>query len=352
MLGPRATRVVLPPLLALLLAAGAARAHDVSADLNAGLTTSSSANPRFGSAGANAAFTYDFSEAVSAWLGLGYLRDLPTRTAETQSPGSNVFLFHAGGLFLPTEHWTVLTQLSVSPPSQQLSATSVPLPRLNRSADVVLRSTTNTEALTVVGGYATNGESAWEHAVDATVGVMRFGVAQTLDERTPSYATVSAVCANAERLPICSIVRGVQSDLWQVRLGGSYTATVKEKLDATLEALGYLYSADPTSVGYFSVVVAGRLGPELGTGVPVAPFALSVRPSLAYRFERVTLRASYQAGAYVQALGVNHQLTARLSVKVSDHVKLLTSLTGQVDGVGQRLESWGASLSLGVLASF
>lgn len=347
MSGPRALACALS-----LLLARAAGAHDVAVDLNGALTTSSNSNPRLGSLGANAAFTYDFTDAVSAWLGVSYFRDLPTRTAETSSPGSNVFLLNAGALFLPTEHWTLLTLLSVSPPSPQLSATSVFVPRLNRSADVVIRSTTNTQALTVLGGYATNGESAWEHAVDATVGVMRFGSLQALDERTPSFATLSTLCAAAERLAFCPILRGVQSDLWQVKLGGGYTATLGERFDAALEVLGYLYSKDPTSVGYFALVIAGRQGPELGTGVPVAPYAVTVRPSVAYRFEKVTLRGSYQAGAYVQGLGVNHQVTLRLSVKVHEQVKLLGSLTGQVDGVGQALESWGASASLGVLVSF
>ncbi len=336
----------------LLFTSSPALAHDVSADVTGSLTTSSSTNPRVGSLGANAAFTYDFSDAVSAWLGLSYFRDLPTRTAQTSSPGSNVFLVNAGGLFVPSEHWTVLSLLSVSPPAEQLSATSLFVPRLNRSADVVLRSTTNTQALTLVGGYATNGESSFEHGFDATLGVARFGTLQVLDERTAGFAAVSSLCAAAERLSFCPLVRGVPSELWQVKVGGGYTLTIKERFDAALEVLGSLYSKDPTSVGYFSVVIAGRTGPELGTGVPVAPYALTVRPSVSYRFEKVTLRGSYQAGVYVQGLGVNHQLTARVSVKVHRQVKLVGSLTGQVDGVGQALESWGLSSSVGVLVSF
>ena len=118
-------------------------AHDISADTTGTLTTSSSNNPRAGSFGANLGGTAEFNDFVSAWAGFGYTRDLGTKTGDSKSDGSNVFLINAGVMWLPTDNWMFMASGNFSPRVEQQSALALALRTGTTSDAVVINTTTD-----------------------------------------------------------------------------------------------------------------------------------------------------------------------------------------------------------------
>lgn len=126
--------------LVLALATGA-WAHDVSVELGGTLTTTSANNPRAGAFSLGASGAYDLNERWSVLGGLLYTRDLATRTPESFSPGSNIFLLNLGAMWLPTDSLMTTLSLTGSPPAQQSNATTV-TGLQGRAVDLVVASTT------------------------------------------------------------------------------------------------------------------------------------------------------------------------------------------------------------------
>jgi len=324
-----------------LMFAAHAQAHDVVVDLLGNVTTASQSNPRSGSAGVGASGSYDLTDELTVFGGATFLRDFGTRTPESSSAGSNVFLLNAGVMWLPTEHLMFMASLMGSPPSPQRNALTIDF--LTGSADVVLNGTNASVGGSVLASAATAGDSRWEHTVDASVGVTHFESAQVVELGSgPRARLFRAACERTPSKGYCPLITGVSTPLTQVRLGAAYTATLFSKLDLSLDAAGFLFDRDPTSVGTFSTVVLGRETPDVGLGVPVAPWAFTARPAALYRFNRVSVRLAYQLGVYTAGLGFNHLVSLRLSVSVTRSVRLSLSVLGQTD-VDQAGPSTGAA---------
>lgn len=332
-------------LLAFVLALGAAsaRAHDLAADVSGTLTTTSANNPRAGAFSLGVSGSYDVSERWSLLGTLLYTRDLATRTADSFSPGSNIFLLNVGVLWLPTD--SLMTTLAVlgSPPVVQSNATTVSGPL--RTADVVVDSRTWSLGAAWNGLWTSGGLTDLEHTVDVSLGFTQFGVWQQLAvPNTAAGRLLTSACATGDPYAICPLVRGQATPLSQGRLGLGYTATLFGRTEVGLDAAYFLYSAPPSQVGYFSLVTLGR---EVGSGVPVLPLLLSVRPRVSHRFGPVTLRLSYQYGLYTEALGALHAATLKASWKVSAAWRLSLSVTAQADVSGGSLSNPGGQALLG-----
>lgn len=340
--------------LALLLVCPAppALAHDVGVDLLGNLTTSSATNPRVGSAGLSLSGSVDFSDRWTGFLLATYLRDFATRTPESASSGTNVFLFSGGALFIPTEHLLFMATVMGSPPVVQRNATTFSY--AGGSADVVVRGTNWNLGGSLLGSWASNGLSRWEHTVDVTVGVNHLESAQVAELGTTVRARLYRLfCERNPGQGYCPLVNGVDSRLTQVRLAAAYTATLFSKTDVALELAGFLYdTSDPLSVGSFSAVIAGRQGPELGAGVPLAPWRLTVRPGVLHRFRSVSVRLGYQLGLYVGDVGTNHLVSLRVQWKVTPSVRLSASVLAQADLDRGAFVAPGGSAALGVLFLF
>ncbi len=345
---------------AALLVATAASASDVSADVSANLTSASDGSSRPGSLGASLGGAYDFTDSTSAWLGLAFTRDLATRATDpgppavtTASSGSNVFLLTAGGMVLWGEHVSTMLSASLSPPATILTATTTTFTVAGREVTpaILLRSVTNSVGATLVGSYGTFGESAFESAVDATVGFIRYDVTQNADRiEPPAVATlVRTNCANNPGDERCAILSGAHTPLWQVKLGASYTAILFQDLDLALDVAGYLYDTDPMSVGWASLPNL-RFG--VGNGVPTAAFLFTARPAVTYRWSRVWLRASYQLGVYSGGLGLNHAVGLKGTFKLTKSFRLSLNVTVQADTDRGRLLNPGGSAVLGALYDF
>lgn len=337
---------------ALLLVAGSAHAHDLGVDLSLNGTAPSATNPRSGSAAVALSGSYDFSEKWTGFFTAAYLRDFPTRTDDTSSPGSNIAFFSAGAMFLASDHLLLMATLSGSPPTVQRNATSYDY--AGGSADVVIRGNNASAGGSLLGSWASNGLTRWEHTVDVSAGVNRFETEQTLELGSTLRARLfRTYCERNPATSYCPLVNGLRTPLTQVRVAAAYTATLFTKTDVALEVAGFVYdTADPSEVGSFSAVVLGRQGPDMGQGIPVAPWRLTLRPSVLHRFGKVSVRVAWQLGVYTGNAGVNHLVSARVSWKVSPTLRLSLSALGQADVDRGAVLHRGGTVSAGVVVVF
>lgn len=323
-------------------------ANDLGADVSFNTFAPTVTYPRSGAASVSLSGSYDFTDRWTGFLTATYLRDFATKTTESSSPGSNVFLFNAGAMFLATEHWLFMASLSGSPPSEQRNATTITF--ADTSADVVLRAVNASLGGSLVASYASNGLSNWEHTVDLSAGVTHFDGTQQAELGTSLRARIyRTFCERNPDQGYCPLVIGLASPLTQARIGVTYTATIASKTDASIDVAGFIYdNPDPLSVGVLLV----RQGPEIGLGVPVAPWRLTLRPSVLHRFGKVSVRLAYQLGLYVQQAGSNQLLSLKLAWKVSDSFRLTLTVIGQSDWVQRSLVNRGGTVTLGALVLF
>ena len=213
-----------------LLWASAAAAHDVSVDLTGSTTAKSEANPRAGSFGAAGSGSIDLGDTWSLFGGLTYTRDLGTRTTDTVSPGSNIFLFSAGALFIPTAHLMFMASANFSPTVRQENSTTITFEGLLATRveklDLKVQSMTTSGGVSLLGSYISGGFGELAHIVDVLVGVNAFNTHQALEvPATTNGARWRMFCSRPEQaqLNYCPLVNGVATSLVQVRLGGTYT---------------------------------------------------------------------------------------------------------------------------------
>lgn len=346
-----------------LVAALPAVAHDVSVDVSGTLTTTSSDNPRAGAASLGLSGSWDVSDAWSLLGTFVYTRDFPTRSGgespddpSTFSPGSNVFLISAGVMWLASDHLMTMLVVNGSPVSLQPSATTRrfddPVTGEPRVVSLVVNGRNSSLGGAWTGSWASNGDGAWESTVDLGVSVNRFDTFQRLVvPDTPRGRQLRQACLSRAELAVCQLVNGASTPLVQARLSAAYLGTLHADTDFALEGAYFLYDQDPLDVGFFPVVTAGR-GDELGSGVPVNPLRLSVRPSVAHRFSRVTLKGSYQLGVYAGGLGLNHLATLRTTWKVTPAWRVTLTVSAQVDSGSTGLTNPGGTALLGAMFVF
>jgi hypothetical protein len=322
-----------------------APAHDLGVDLNGTFTRQSGNNPRAGSLGLGVSGAYDFNDAWSLTGMLLYTRDLATKTAESSSPGSNVFLLNLGAMWLPNEHFMFMLGVVGSPPSLQQNATPVTL-RDGTVVDTVVTSRNWSLGGVWNGLWTTGGFSDFEHTIDVSASVNRYNVFQQLTiPNSLRSRLIMASCTLGLDAQICPLLAGVTSPLTQARFSLGYTATLFEKTDVGVEGAYFVYDVPPSSVGYYSLVAFGQT--ELGNGVPVLPLQLTVKGHASHKFGKVTVRVSYQWGLYTEGLGTLHVVGVRVSWKVTDHWRLGLSVTGQGDVVGGTFSNGGSQAILG-----
>lgn len=338
--------------MAAVFLASAAGAHDLGVDLTLNGTSASANNPRSGSAGVGLSGSYDFSERWTGFLGANYLRDFATRATDSYSAGSNIFFFSAGAMFVPSEHLLLMATVSGAPPSQQRNATTFAYE--GGAVDVVVSAVNASLGGSLLASYATNGLSSWEHTVDVSAGVNHLESQQQLELGTSLRARLFRVyCERNPGRGYCPLVNGVRAPLTQVRLGAAYTATVAGKTDVSLDVAGYLYDTpNPLEVGSFSAVVLGRQGPDMGLGVPVAPWRVTVRPAVLHRFGKASVRLAWQYGLYVADAGANHLISLRVSWKVTPSLRLTATALGQADVDRGAVLNRGGTVTLGAVFIF
>lgn len=331
-----------------------ARAHDLGVDLTFNGTTASATNPRSGSAGFGLSGSYDFNDQWSAFLTASYVRDFATRTTDSFSPGSNIFLFSAGAMFVVNDHVMVMGAINGSPPSTQRNAQQLPFTTRTGQTivlDGVLEGTNASLGGLLLGSYATNGLSNWEHTFDLSANVTGLSSFQNLQLGRLAEAIARNNCPPGDEQRACRLVVGTNTPLVQVRLGATYTATLFSKLDLLLDGAAFLYDQDPARVGVFTQVQQGRTT-DLGLGSPTAPWVATARLTGLYRFSKVNLRLGYQFGLYTADFGANHLVRASVTWKVSSSFRLTLSALLQTDVDSSGPINRGGTVSTGALFLF
>jgi hypothetical protein len=282
------------------------------------------------------------------------------------SYGGAVALASLGFDWEADDHFTLGLRGDLSPPSEQYSATTVQYQATRTSpfetVDALLRTRSSSWGGALTLGYDTAGDGDYESSVLASVTATNL----TSDERlTQVQGRLGRVVSAADLRTFCRTtptkcsksLRAVLSDqqfsLAQVRLAGAFTETLFEDTDLTLGGEYYIYSDDPTQLGFFSVASAGRLTNLGGSGVPIAPLQWTVRPEITHRFGAFSARLWVQAGQYVDGAGQGTAaIGARLQYKFTRAFRMWVSASGQKDTDVDGNESKSGLLALGMAYRF
>lgn len=346
--------------LALVLAASAARASSISNEVGVNSTQATDSNPRSGSLSDTLSGSIDLAEQWTLNLGGTFTLEGRTPAAERGafgSSGSAVSLFNAGVDWDATDHVTIGLSGKFSPTSTQYAGTQITL-LSGAVANTLVESQSSERGATLEFSYDTAGESALEWAASGSVSVNSLDVHQrvTLVRTSGGVATAQqirdACAARPKDCPraLLATLTDTPSTLNSQRLSAAVTATAWRNTDLTLGGDYYLYSEDPTQVGYFSVATSGRTAVLGGTGVPIAPLHWVLRPEVTHRFGDFSARLWFLGGRYAPGAG---QGTAgsglRLQYKFTRSFRMWATASGQrdTDQAGNAVNSGAFALGAG-----
>jgi hypothetical protein len=277
----------------------------------------------------------------------------------------NIFLLDLGVDWEATRRWAFGAEIDYSPPSRAASDVPLdytymaPLQNGSQQSDGQLISHTSSVTGLLSCSFDT-GEGNWETAVDASVSATEYFATEKVDAvwseaqmRSVTPRAIVDYCAT-HPCPRGSLaaLRAEPADLFQAKLSLGVTETIHDRTDIGILGAYYLYDRDPTTVGYYSRIAAGRTAvreASFGGGLPIAPYLFTVKPTITRRFNRALLQASFQFGQYVSDAQYSYDLTlaAKVQFKVSDKVKMWLKLSGQRDVDSNGVISFGGSLAVG-----
>jgi hypothetical protein len=239
--------------------------------------------------------------------------------------GGDVVLFGALDVtYDVTENWNVSLGVNGSPSSRRNVAIPNPLtaaqrPPSDQDPDALVRANTSS-----IGGLLEAGYDSFDldhpHdvdvAIDGSVALTRFFTDQTI---TDGAFTASQFTAR-------------KASLAQVRLGGTGTFTIAENTDLGLDAAYFVYdTGKPGNVGVFTEATAANLQTSFGAGLPMLPPRWTLRPEIAERIGKVTLRAYYQyANLAVDGAVGGHTVGGKAQVAVGN-VKIFVTGSYRAD---------------------
>jgi hypothetical protein len=169
------------------------------------------------------------------------------------------------------------------------------------------------------------------YEIEQNIPRVRLADGTTVSSATVRQDTVS-YCQAHPRVKNCgqALLTALQATpvtLDSERLSANVSATLFTDTDVTLSGDYYVYQQNPSQVGFFTLVAAGR-----GAGVPIAPLRYEVRPEVAHRFGDLSARLWVQAGEYLPGTG---QSTAgaglKLQYKFTKAFRSWVTLSGQRD---------------------
>ena len=318
--------------------AAVAHASDVGGEVSGGGTKATEDNPRTGYFGALLNGAWDVNDWFGLNAALGFTHDNATKNDAQHTSGNNIFLGNLGADVMLGKNWLVGLALTGSPNAATREATTLtvtdPTSQVTTTQPTVVATVNNSLGLLLNAAFSTNGESRWEHTVEASAQVMRFGINQHLEfpDPTPAEKRLLATCTRFPRLKACEKLQPQNTELTQTRLTAGYLATLFTDTDVGLELSYYLYDHDPTQTGYYSVTILGRTLALGETPSSIAPLQFSLKPSVTHRFgERVSVRLWVQYGQYVPGEGYQTAAGFKVQVKVAKHWKLYLLGMGQRD---------------------
>ncbi|HXX32284.1 MAG TPA: hypothetical protein VEJ89_16400 [Myxococcaceae bacterium] len=323
-----------------LLLAGPARASTMGAELGGTAGQATEVSSGAGTVLVRGVGDVDLSEQVSLHLDFAYTRALaqaPPPGLTVGSSGGNVFTLAAGVDLAVMETALLSFDLNYSPSSTVQQQVSVPLGAA--TLHPLVSSESQAFGGTLAFGYSTGFEHDLEVAVDGALTVTRFDSEQQIvnGSGNPLPPETCATVRPALR-SLCALLLAEHGTAFtESRIAAGATLTLFRDTDAALSGAYYVYSNDPTEVGYFALATGGRLPTTLGDPIQLIPLLWSIRPGITHRFgEAVSLGVYYEFGDGYSTEGTTQLLGFRLAVRVSREVRLILRAEGQsfTDGAG------------------
>ena len=347
-------------LCAFLLVPALGHASSILNETGVGSTQISPSNPRSGYWYDQINGMVDLSKTVDLRLDVTLTHDAssaPAQGTRFGSSGATIFSTGIGLDYEASEHVMWGVEVDYSPSSTQLA--DAPISFDTTQADAQIRSRTSLYGAMIQFGYQTAGESDWETSVDPTLAWTHYTSLQQVTSLATSTGSVDTqqilnACARYPKLRGCrefrAAARQQEAGVNQLRLALSVTETFADDNDFTLGGSYYVYDQDPTQVGYFSIVAAGRV--STGSGVPLAPLRFTIRPEYLRRFGRFSVDAWYQYGDYVDDQGTTQLIGLKAQYKFTKTVAAYLLGTGQRDVDIQSVASYSGTVALGLKFRF
>jgi len=338
-----------------------AHANAAAEEVSTGATISASTTPSLNWIADRIAGTWD---ATSRWQLRIALE--ATRVIAPQGEESNtIFNASASAELAIDSHWTVSLTAGGSPASATHSSATVlddTLPGDQGEALAQLTARSAAMSLAASLDYDTAGSSDHETIGSISVGATHFRSTQEITsfidpdgqmltpQEVDEYCTFDYPCSS----DLMSALSPKETQLTQLVLGASVMHTVEGTGDLGLSASYYLYDADPTQIGYYSLATLGR--GNLGNGVSVAPLRYTVTPTISEQWGPLsgTLSATY--GIYVRDVSYDLTTSLRLQYKLKlegeARLKLYSSLAGSRGADQDGNTTTSMSLALGAQYSW
>ena len=338
-----------------------ARADGVGNEVTLGTSETTPGNPRSAYVSDRLWLSADVKDVVTIRAEGSVTRDAaaaPDGSWSFPDQGGLIFRLGTSVDYYPSAHVAIGVEADMSPETETSTATPVvlqdPRGRIPGYAEVL--SATSTWGVGADVEYDSAGDSAFEWVAGVGAGVQTFASYQrVLSVRDADGMPVPRDALDCDRADaecsdeLAAALRGMAESVRQIRLSANALGTIHERTDVGVGASYYLYTSDPTEVGYFSLASLGR-DQSLGEGLALAPLRFSARPSVVHRVGRLQLGTWFQYGRYVADEGQLAALGLRVQVQLGSF-RVWCAAVGQQDfATGDSPRS--ASVSLGARVRF
>ena len=310
----------------------------------------------------------DLRRNLTIDLAVGLTFTQSTKGAARQvfgSEGGNTIFLSPGVIWGATEHFNFGAMFNYSPSSQLRADTSIlyhPAPKETATRDAQVSAITSSWAGLASASYQTAGESNWETAVDVDVGVTHFSSEQRIVAARDASgkalglarlkADIQAFCETAAcTRQLVGLFREHGTPLNQVTVRVGVVETIHWNTDLGIRGTYYFYDRDPTDVGFYGLVAAGR-GTSFGSGLPLAPLQWTLRPELVHRWSRFSMRVWFEHGLYVDSEGVMDVAGSKLEYKLTRDLRLWLTASVQRDRDTEGIVTLFGQGSLGAMFRF
>jgi len=338
----------------------AAHANVAAEEISTGASVSAATTPSLSWIANRISGTWD---ATSQWQ-VRVALDATRVMAPEGEESNTIFNASATAELAIDSHWTTSLTAGGSPTSTTHSSATIlddTLPGEQGEAVAQLAARSAVMSLGASLEYDTAGTDDHETSGSLSVGVTHFQSIQAItsiidpDGQMLTPRQVSDHCAAR---PCSDELRSALSpkdtQLAQLAIGASVLHTVEGTGDLGLSASYYMYDADPTQLGYYSLATLGR--GNLGNGVSLAPLRYTVTPMIGERWGALSGTLAVTYGLYVR--DVSYEVTTNLRVQYklklegAARLKLYSSLTGSRGADQDGNTTTSMSLALGAKYSW
>ncbi len=337
-----------------------AHANAAAEEISAGASVSAPTTPSLGWIATRIAGAWD---ATSRWQ----LR-IAFEATRVMAPGdeesNTIFNTSASADLAIDSHWAVSLTAGGSPASTTHSAATIlddTLPGDQGEAVAELAARSAVMSLTASLEYDTAGSSDHETSGSITVGATHFRSIQEItaiidpDGQMLTPGEVDDHCIlHSCSSELRSALSPKETQLTQLVLGASVLHTVEGTGDLGLSASYYLYDADPTQLGYYSLATLGR--GNLGNGVSIAPLRYTVTPTIGDRWGPLSGTLAVTYGLYVRDVSYEVSPSLRVQYKLklegASRLKLYSKLAGSRSADPDGNTTTSMSLALGAQYSW